>query len=378
MPSSAAAPAAEGSPTASAYAAYSAATLGLVTFHEGEEQGGGGGGGAPAASGVGHRLTTVVLDPDRFVPGSVIVFKMRAPRNVAIRAAPRVASGGGGAALHGALGPGLSAHSSTPQRPVPPLSRFFAADGGAAQAAAGAVAAAPPTDAPPTAVRAPFDGADTGAPVVAAASPASLLNVSSSVSMALHGPGVPSTARPFYASPSSAALAAAAKSAQVTIPEPLLASPWHAQTLGQLRYGASLVSAALAHLPEAADERPRAHAVRQPHAGMPACFPSAPEARLPDSAALFERLSQDTLFFVFYYSQGGYPQFLAARELRQRHSWRFHRQHRTWFQRYAEPAEVTEEGERGAFVYFDESDWTPKVAANFFFAYADLCEDVTV
>ena len=66
------------------------------------------------------------------------------------------------------------------------------------------------------------------------------------------------------------------------------------------------------------------------------------------------------------------------RELRARHHWRFHRQHRTWFQRYAEPAEVTEEGERGSVVYFDESDWTPKVAANFLFSYADLCEDVTV
>jgi CCR4-NOT transcriptional regulation complex NOT5 subunit len=174
----------------------------------------------------------------------------------------------------------------------------------------------------------------------------------------------------------AAALAAAVRSAQVTIPEPLLPNAWHAQTLAQLRYGAALVSASLAHLPEAADERPRAHLVRQPHPTHPA-FPSAPEQRLQESAALFERLSQDTLFFISYYSQGGYPQYLAARELRSRHHWRFHRAHRTWFQRHAEPAESGEEGERGSVVYFDESDWVPKVAANFLFSYADLADEIT-
>ncbi len=46
------------------------------------------------------------------------------------------------------------------------------------------------------------------------------------------------------------------------------------------------------------------------------------------------------------------PQFLAAHELK-RQSWRFHRHHNAWFQRFTEPSVTSEEYEQGAYVYFD-------------------------
>lgn len=58
---------------------WNACTLGLATFSESPF--------APTGGGV---MTTVRLDADRFGPGSVLVFKVRAPRNVALRASPIV------------------------------------------------------------------------------------------------------------------------------------------------------------------------------------------------------------------------------------------------------------------------------------------------
>lgn len=46
---------------------------------------------------------------------------------------------------------------------------------------------------------------------------------------------------------------------------------------------------------------------------------------------MFEKLNTDTLFLIFYYQQGTYQQYLAARELK-RQSWRFHKKYMTWFQ----------------------------------------------
>lgn len=46
---------------------------------------------------------------------------------------------------------------------------------------------------------------------------------------------------------------------------------------------------------------------------------------------MFEKLHTDTLFLIFYYQQGTYQQYLAARELK-RQSWRYHKKYMTWFQ----------------------------------------------
>jgi hypothetical protein len=36
-----------------------------------------------------------------------------------------------------------------------------------------------------------------------------------------------------------------------------------------------------------------------------------------------------------------------------RQSWRYHKHHNAWFQRYAEPSVTSEEYEQGTYVYFD-------------------------
>jgi len=64
--------------------------------------------------------------------------------------------------------------------------------------------------------------------------------------------------------------------------------------------------------------------------GLPGSYPDARPANL-DSPLLFEKLETEALFYAFYYQPGTYQQYLAARELK-RQSWRYHKQHRAWFQ----------------------------------------------
>lgn len=76
-----------------------------------------------------------------------------------------------------------------------------------------------------------------------------------------------------------------------------------------------------------------------------------------DDPSLYKRVDVDTLFYVFYYKQGTYQQYLAAKELKKQ-SWRFHKQYQTWFQRHEEPKTITEEYEQGTYRFFDyESTW---------------------
>lgn len=86
-----------------------------------------------------------------------------------------------------------------------------------------------------------------------------------------------------------------------------------------------------------------------------------PQDVLPifDDPALYDnqRLETDTLFYIFYYRQNTYQQWLAARALKNQ-SWRFHKQYQTWFQRHEEPKQITEEYEQGTYRFFDyESTW---------------------
>ena len=76
-----------------------------------------------------------------------------------------------------------------------------------------------------------------------------------------------------------------------------------------------------------------------------------------DDPRLYSRIDPDTLFYVFYYKQGTYQQYLAAKALKDQ-SWRFHKQYQTWFQRHEEPKTITEEFEQGTYRFFDyESTW---------------------
>jgi len=80
-------------------------------------------------------------------------------------------------------------------------------------------------------------------------------------------------------------------------------------------------------------ERPRSYAPRNPYP-TPASYPSQPSSVF-DNPSIFEKLGTDCLFFIFYYQQGTYQQYLAARELKKQ-SWRYHKKYMTWFQRHEE------------------------------------------
>lgn len=62
----------------------------------------------------------------------------------------------------------------------------------------------------------------------------------------------------------------------------------------------------------------------------PVAFPSLPAPAF-EKPHMFDKLNTDTLFLIFYYQQGTYQQYLAARELKKQ-SWRYHKKYMTWFQ----------------------------------------------
>ncbi|SPQ26636.1 b7dcebcf-0266-4f81-993b-b77b2cc4b1ae [Thermothielavioides terrestris] len=104
-------------------------------------------------------------------------------------------------------------------------------------------------------------------------------------------------------------------------------------------------------------------------------FPQEPLA-IFDDPRLYSRIDPDTLFYVFYYKQGTYQQYLAAKALKDQ-SWRFHKQYQTWFQRHEEPKSITEEFEQGTYRFFDyESTWMNRRKADFKFAYKFLEDEV--
>jgi CCR4-NOT transcription complex subunit 3 len=58
------------------------------------------------------------------------------------------------------------------------------------------------------------------------------------------------------------------------------------------------------------------------------------------------QMDPECLFFAFYFQPDSLQQFLAAHELK-RQSWRFHKHHNAWFQRFTEPSVTSEEFEQG-------------------------------
>jgi len=103
-------------------------------------------------------------------------------------------------------------------------------------------------------------------------------------------------------------------------------------------------------------EKPTHYVPSSPYAYTPAHYPQEPLGIFSDPV-LYQRIDTDSLFYAFYYRQGTYQQYLAARALKQQ-SWRFHKQYQTWFQRHEEPKNITEEFEQGTYRFFDyESTW---------------------
>ena len=137
------------------------------------------------------------------------------------------------------------------------------------------------------------------------------------------------------------------------------------------------LQATMSTVPDLLDsERPKQYLPRNPYA-TPAEFPVQP-APLFETPAIFERFDADTLFFVFYYQQGTYQQYLAAREL-MKQSWRYHKKYMTWFQRHDQPKVTTDEYETGTYVYFDyETGWCQRIKSEFTFEYTFLEDELTV
>ena len=103
-------------------------------------------------------------------------------------------------------------------------------------------------------------------------------------------------------------------------------------------------------------EKPNHYSPQNPYAYTPAHYPQEPLS-LFDDPRLYSRIDTDSLFYAFYYRQGTYQQYLAAKALKSQ-SWRFHKQYQTWFQRHEEPKNITEEFEQGTYRFFDyESTW---------------------
>ncbi|KAJ1958248.1 general negative regulator of transcription subunit 5 [Linderina pennispora] len=116
-------------------------------------------------------------------------------------------------------------------------------------------------------------------------------------------------------------------------------------------------------------ERPKTHS--RPQASTPAYYP---QTALPvmEHPGMASRLDLDTLFFAFYYLPNTYQQYLAAKELK-RQSWRFHKKYYTWFQRYEEPSDITDDYEQGTYIYFDyEGSWCQRKKSEFRFEYRFL------
>ena len=113
------------------------------------------------------------------------------------------------------------------------------------------------------------------------------------------------------------------------------------------------------------------YAPQNPYPSTPASFPSVPNP-IFENPAIFEKLGTDALFYIFYYKQGTYQQYLAARELKKQ-SWRFHKKYMTWFQRHEEPKVTTDDYEQGTYVYFDwETGWCTRIKQDFTFEYVHL------
>lgn len=135
----------------------------------------------------------------------------------------------------------------------------------------------------------------------------------------------------------------------------------------------SAINESFVHIPTIADsDRQKPYTPRNPYP-CPNSYPATPSP-IFDNPAVFEKLGTDALFFIFYYAQGTYQQYLAARELKKQ-SWRYHKKYMTWFQRHEEPKVTTDEYEQGAYIYFDyETGWCQRIKSDFRFEYS-LLED---
>ncbi|CAI6342416.1 unnamed protein product [Periconia digitata] len=137
-----------------------------------------------------------------------------------------------------------------------------------------------------------------------------------------------------------------------------------------------MLSVSMNTAPDSADtEAPRHYRPQNSYPYTPSHYPQEPLA-IFDDPRLYSRIETDALFYAFYYRQGTYQQYLAAKALKSQ-SWRFHKQYQTWFQRHEEPKAITEDFEQGTYRFFDyESTWMNRRKADFRFAYKFLEDEL--
>ncbi|XP_015516198.1 CCR4-NOT transcription complex subunit 3 isoform X7 [Neodiprion pinetum] len=131
-----------------------------------------------------------------------------------------------------------------------------------------------------------------------------------------------------------------------------------------------MMEAAYYHMPHPSDsERLRSYLPRN----LCKTPPYYQQVQLPhsDTVEFFQRLSTETLFFIFYYMEGSKGQYLAAKALKKQ-SWRFHTKYMMWFQRHEEPKVINEEYEQGTYIYFDYEKWGQRKKEGFTFEYKYL------
>ncbi|KAH8251499.1 hypothetical protein KR038_006504, partial [Drosophila bunnanda] len=131
-----------------------------------------------------------------------------------------------------------------------------------------------------------------------------------------------------------------------------------------------MMEAAYYHLPQPMDtEKLQTYFHRAP-VPTPAHYP---QSQLPiyDTVEFYQRLSTETLFFVFYYMEGSKAQYLAAKALKKQ-SWRFHTKYMMWFQRHEEPKIINDDYEQGTYIYFDYEKWSQRKKEGFTFEYKYL------
>ncbi|XP_077382614.1 CCR4-NOT transcription complex subunit 3a [Festucalex cinctus] len=135
-------------------------------------------------------------------------------------------------------------------------------------------------------------------------------------------------------------------------------------------YQQAMQESAWTHMPHPSDsERIRQYLMRNPCPTLPFHYQMPPHHS--DSIEFYQRLSTETLFFIFYYLEGTKAQYLSAKALKKQ-SWRFHTKYMMWFQRHEEPKTITDEFEQGTYIYFDYEKWGQRKKEGFTFEYRYL------
>uniref|UniRef100_A0A8C7J761 CCR4-NOT transcription complex, subunit 3a n=1 Tax=Oncorhynchus kisutch TaxID=8019 RepID=A0A8C7J761_ONCKI len=132
---------------------------------------------------------------------------------------------------------------------------------------------------------------------------------------------------------------------EVSIPPSLGVCPLGPTPLSKDQvYQQTMQESAWTHMPHPSDsERIRQYLMRNPCPTLPFHHQMPPHHS--DSIEFYQRLSTETLFFIFYYLEGTKAQYLSAKALKKQ-SWRFHTKYMMWFQRHEEPKTITDEFEQ--------------------------------